>query len=256
MFAIVLGCAYGVRRWVNELAARLFLIAWFCSPHPQINYRLLGWFDVITVGALTVCAVAPPAAVGIASLVLGFQHFEQGLFGLTVAIVLRNVVRGERVFSTAAAGYGGLLIGKLALAGYHRAADITPQTRMDFAADRGLADIFVGGIGQTHVLLFSAFGFCWVAVLGMGAALPDRQRWALAVILGGCLIPTLVTLDLTRVYAIITWPVLVVTCVWWSQRNDRRVERWAIYVLLASVIIPRVVLWERFASVSTWGRLR
>jgi len=241
---LTLAAAYAVARWHSELAGRLFLLAFFCSPQSWAAVASLGLFDIITVAGLTVAVVAPtPAAVGV-GVVLGFNHFEQAAVAAVAVAVIRRMRGGDWRRPTLGLA-GGLVVGKLIVTVYLLVCGIDTNGRVGFIRDRGLADIVGGWTGEERVLLWAVFNVLWVGVLWM---LADMDRWRRVVVLVTFLVmtlPVLVTYDLSRVYRTTTWPLVMLLVVYAAEHPNRElVRRWALLLVVAAVFVPRTEIWH------------
>lgn len=254
---VLCGCAYLVARWVSDLAGRLFVVAWFASPLANVNLTWLGKPDHFTILATVLIGVGPPSAAAVGGALLGFNHFEQGVVIVAATLLVRLFIQRDRSKRWVAHLFAGFVAGRLVWMLYANAADYNASGRLDWVRDDGLEPFMRVWRGDIPTLIFGALGVLWVPVLYMARQLDVPQRIAAVSAFVLATIPTLVTLDTTRVYAILTFP-LVVGCVVWTDRN---VERDALlrvlpWFLLAAVFVPRVMLWGSLVPyVSSWERL-
>lgn len=242
-FGVLVGCSAAVARWVSDTAGRLFLAAFFCSPQALLATTALGRFDIVTVGAATLVVVGPGWVVGVAALALGFNHFEQGVFIVTGAGAVWWVM-GRPVRRLLAIAVVGVFAGKTVLTVYLRLSGIdVGNERLDFVRDHGAMTFVDAWRGNVPALLWSVFGVMWFAVAFAWREWSSTQRRSLAVAFGALTMPVLITLDLTRVYSLVTWP-LVMFLVWWfgTGRSSVDVRRWTVPVLIVGLFIPRFVL--------------
>lgn len=64
------------------------------------------------------------------------------------------------------------------------------------------------------------------------------------------------TLDQTRVYALVSWPVVLWTVLWASQHEDLgMLRRLSAVTLLAGFVLPRIIVWSPGNYTSSIGRL-
>lgn len=251
----VTAIAYAVRHYATDMAARLFVVAFFCSPLAAMAVNHLGMFDVITYGAGTLVMVASAPVCVVAGLAMGFNHFEQSIVMLGAAAVMRGVLRKDNRAPLIAAGFG-LIAGKILLGLYLAVRGIeVSESRLSLAlGDPG--SFFRLWRGHLPVLIFSVFNVLWLPVAVMWRDQTQRNRRVLVVTQFVATLPVLLTSDLTRVYAIVTWPIVVFTVLYWSEHPDRAmVRRWAVWLLLAAMFIPRVnINYLGDVIVSRWDR--
>lgn len=247
---VVLVSSFGVvllvRRRFGDLAARVTLVALFCSPLSNLLLTWLGQPDAFTFASASALVVLrSPLLLLAAAAVLGVNHFEQGVFIVLAAAALR--VKEERRNAVAVAGAMvlGLVAGRLALLAYHHRYAITSGgVRWDVATTLGLSFFFAGFAKNFPAWLFSIFNALWVFL----TAVYLRHRRELLVPLGvlvAFVLPALVSFDQTRVYALVTWPVVLWT-VLWACRNEEEalIRRLATIAVLLGLLLPRVMVWE------------
>lgn len=254
LIASIVGTAYLVRTWAGDVAGRLFVVAWFCSPLANVHVTWIGQPDPITMAAATFVTVGPTWACIAGGMLLGFNHFEQGVFIVAAALILRQFVRRDGFRFGLCAG-AGLAAGRALLAVYHNASNITVTTgRIDYFADLGFGDYFRAWGPNLPALIFSVHGVLWVAVVAMLRNIQPRPRNAVIVVQVGLLAPVLLTLDVTRVYALITWPIVMVCVMWAASQPETQIRRWAVLLAGTSLVVPRVIV-AGGVVVSSWGRL-
>jgi hypothetical protein len=240
--AVMIG-ALSVQRWASDCAARLFLLAYWCSPQSWAGTAYLGTFDIITVGALTVCAVAPGWACFAAAVALGFNHFEQGGIALVAVAVIRLVMRRERN-SAMVAAFAGLALGKAILMWYLVSNGIDTNGRLDFIRDRGLENIYRGWAGDIFTLEWAVYNVLWVGVVWMLWTMRREDRTLTIGLHLMLTLPVLITYDLSRVYRTVTWPIAMLLVLYAADWPDRRlVQRAALLFAIAAVFVPRTEIW-------------
>lgn len=249
--AVLLASAGGlvllVRRRFGVLAAQVTMVALFCSPLSNLLLTWLGQPDPFTfAGASGLVVLQSPVGLFVAALMLGVNHFEQGVFMVLAAFVLRLKDDGRRALFRIGAIGVGICAGKLALQAYHHRYGITSGgDRLAYATTasgfRRFFDLFAMNF---PTWLFSVFNAMWLFL----AAVYLRHRRELLVALGLLVlfvIPAVLALDETRVYALITWPVVLWVVLWICCNEDEMlVRRLATVTLLLGVLLPRVIVWE------------
>lgn len=243
---VVVGCSLLVGRWVSDTAARLFVVAWWCSPQSAASVAGLGLFDILTVGGLTVAMIAPTTATCFAvGAFLGFQNFEQAVFALVAVGLFRIRLRHERpglVLWT----FGGLVVGRVILAAYLAASHIPANGRIDFLRDHW-GDLSEGyDHGRLLLrLVWAVYNVLWVAIIWQLRQRPKDQIETVALAQLWLTIPVLLTFDLSRVYRNLTWPIVVLVVLWCAEHRDQRiVRRGAVWLVVAACFVPRTELWH------------
>jgi hypothetical protein len=242
---IICGCVAAIRKWESDIAARLFLLAYWCSPQSWANTAFLGAYDVFTLGALTLSFVAPAGVCIGAGVVLGFNHFEQGGIALAAIAFIRIVMR-RQTWQPMAAAFAGLIVGKVILLAYLAASDISPVGRIEYIREQGLHDIVAGWNGELLTLEWAVYNVLWVGMIWMLWTMRrgDRERVIAMHLL--LTVPVLLTFDLSRVYRNLTWPLVLLLVIYAAQWPDRRlVQRWALALAVAAILVPRT---EIFAA--------
>lgn len=270
VFVLALGLAsllFVVWRRRGPRAARILAVALAGSPALTHVLHQLGSYDVFTLifGSALVMATDLPGLL-VASLALGLGHFEQGVFVLASIAILGScrVLNSKRGLLAAA---GGLVVGKIALIAY-LAAIVTPGSRMD-AFSGSLHDIvnvvasYPAGVVLVGLagLVYSLFGSAWAWMLPvMGSSYPGVETKRLLAALAVILVPSLLTSDPSRVFAMVSWPVLMSVVLMVERRADDAVfRRLAATLLLALILLPSVEVFYWRASVPllesfTWLR--
>lgn len=242
--AVVLGAAYALKRWHSDFAARLFLVAFFCSPQSWAAVAYLGLFDIITVAGLSVVMVAPWSVVLPVAVVLGFNHFEQAAIASAAIIVFRRM-RGDEWRRSAVSLGAGLMVGKIIVTAYLVASGIDTNGRLDFIRDQGVSTIIDGWRGHERVILWAVFNVLWVGVIWMLQEMDRSQRATAALVFLVLTLPVLITFDLSRVYRTTTWPVVMLLVLFAAEHVDReRVQQWALILVLAACFVPRTEIWH------------
>lgn len=259
LFAVfTVGCvllsAYAVARWVSDFAGRVFVAAWYASPVAAIQFAWLGKPDPGTMLAAVLVTVGPRWASVAGGMMLGFNHFEQGVFIVLAAAVVRRYLVNVPGRNTAAAMVGGLLVGRVLLHLYHGVAGVETTSRIDYVLDRGPGVFIEGWLPHTPALIFGVFGVLWVPILLMSRGLEQRQRVALWAVFAAVTLPVLITFDVTRVHSLVTFPIAVAAVVHFAQAEHREtVRRWVPWFLVAATFVPVVNVWGGKVFVFGWS---
>lgn len=265
--AVVARSRFGYR------SARNLVVLLAVSPLVTVSMQWLGQPDPLTatLGILMVL-LRPRWAVLVVAVLAGLTHPEQAVFMAAVAAVVRAVLvddvavavdaaapasgsslrtRWRPVGLDLAASVGGVLLGRLVTEVYFRVAGIELGRPRTAYLDFGIGRFVDHHLQQPLGLLWTLWGPLWLVVAGVicvrvlrrGVDPGSARRWAvLATAAVLALVPVLVTLDETRVYAVITAPLLVGVAVLLDRERpplpDRLVAGFAVGLLGLSLVVP------------------
>lgn len=243
--AVLIGCTYLVAVCAGDTAGRLFPVAWFCSPNSWANLRLLGLFDVLTLGAITAMFVGGPAVAFAAGAFGGFTHFEQcAVAGVGVSLLRLGVLGHDR--KPIVRMWLGLFVGKVIVTAYTSWLGVSGSARLDFVREVGLEGMIDNWRYDVSTYLWAVFNVLWVAVIWMLFGLDRDRRAFVALAFLAAALPVMLTFDIGRVFRVVTWPIVMLTILYAAQHTDRRlVQRGALLLLIASVFVPQVEIWQR-----------
>lgn len=240
------GVLHVVRRRRGDRAARLVLLMLACVSLPTILLQWLGSYDVFTflLSSLLVVTGSAPGIV-LMSFALGMQHFEQG----AVMALMLAVVGSER--------FGRIRYGALMFAGLATARVVLfLYTRMIGVGDRMFwlsssqpfprGNIVVMWARHLPALLYSLLGGGWVLlaliVFVVGWGWPETRRSLLALALA--LVPTVLSHDQTREFAMVSWPVLMTLALTLARRGSESGMRLFAGVGVLAALAPAFFVWE------------
>jgi hypothetical protein len=263
--------ALAYRRFGYRTARNLIVLC-AAAPATTVALQWLGQPDALTLPlGLALVLLRRWWAVAAAAVVLGLTHPEQAAFIAVIAGVVRWAVPkddtaqptgvGRVDFLGLAAAVGGVLVGRALTELYLRINDISIlRPRSEFV---GLpAATFVDHhLSEPAALVYLLLGPLWFVVLAVavdrfrGGSYPAAVTRAWLVLAGLsvlALLPVAVTLDQTRVYSMLTAPVLAGAAITISRDRPCRVDRWRPHaaVLLGLVVI---VPGGFTAGASTWS---
>ena len=238
--------AWAVPAQFKSRAVRLMLLA----PLPAVLFNWLGFYDGYTALAwaaiLWAWATGSRLLLSIAGVLLGLQHFEQGLLGIAALTIVWVAVRSglrEPLRSLAPAwSVVGLVVGKvilmatLALNG----SELSGRTS---GVSSYYRDWIVTAINTGPLLLWSLFAGSW-AILILWWLRESRVRnqtliaFAVAIAVGAMLISG----DRPRVFVMITAPLLLLLTVALLARRDLSRRTWTGVEVLVW-IGPPIALW-------------
>jgi hypothetical protein len=245
--------------------ARGIAVVLAASPLLSVSLQWLGQPDILT-GGSAIAAVLVRRRRWIVALgaIAGWTHPEQAVLAFAAVVLVRwawpepdDRRDGRRgVALDAAAAVGSVLVaaalGRLWLA----VADVTiSRSRLEFL-ELGLPAFAEHHAADPPALLWNLLGPLWLVLGGLVAAVALTQwrpgggrlaRSGLAVALAA-LLPTFLTLDETRVFAVVSAPTLVVLA-WFVARLPERIGPWA----AAAVLVVTAAVPAGFSTgTSTW----
>ncbi len=160
-------------------------------------------------------------------MVLGITHAEQGVFAALAAVAAHHVLDDpepgdepawRRAGRWAAASLGGVLVGRAVVEIYLRVNDIVIHNPRTSYLDLGASGFWHEHALAPVALVYALWGPLWLALAWLGWRWwRTGHRWGPVPMVGvvalAALVPVAVTLDETRVYSMITAPMLVVLAV-------------------------------------------
>jgi hypothetical protein len=251
LFPLVLLLA---RRRFGDPFARGLGIAFAVLPTSTVLFTWLGNADVFTVLLTSVIFLAEsPLLLLLAGLLLGVNHFEQGAILVVLIVLARWFIAGAvtapRVWRLAWAAVG-LVLGKLALKGWFAYCHIElVEGRLDWVILTGLREFTRKFLLNASAVLFSLFNVFWAAIVLLGYGIARKSPRALAglaalfvLVLGVAVL----TLDLTRVFALLSWPVVMaflLLALAADPAPHAATRKVLTAVLAAAVVVPPLFVW-------------
>lgn len=223
LVAGLLGATFGWAKHNLPVSVRRPLVLLLAgSATPPVLLQHIGHYDVYAFGAGLLLVVPTPWAAVAGGLMFGLTSVEQGVAAIAgLALVCAGLERPIPRRLTAAMVAVALAGGGTRL--WLSSHDVVPRSDLLFERlTRSLEGVLRGGSAAT----WSWYGLAWLLVIAVVCFVlwDGVSRWRMACLLGGLLaIPaaaTLVTLDGTRVFAVISWPALLVATQWLGERQD------------------------------------
>lgn len=235
--------------------ARGLAVVLAASPLVSVSLQWLGQPDIVT-GGSAIAAVLVRRRRWIVALgaLAGWTHPEQAVLAFTAVVLIRWAwpATGDRddgprrVVLDATAAVGSVLVaaalGRLWLA----VAGVTiSRSRLEFL-ELGLPAFAEHHTAAPLALIWNLLGPLWLVLGGLVAAValtqwePGGGRLARSglVVAAAALVPTFLTLDETRVFAVVSAPALVALA-WFVARLPERVGPWAAAaVLVVTAAVP------------------
>ncbi|NLA36726.1 MAG: hypothetical protein GX868_13740 [Actinobacteria bacterium] len=248
----MIGVVALVQRRFGYGVARSLVVLCAFAPATTVVMQWLGQPDALTFPlAMAIVAARPPWAKVCLGVLLGLSHSEQGLAAALIAGAAAVAIdgfetappadtprrahagdSGDRRTAGAAtarlAGFAmafpllGVLLGRGIVELYFRLNDIVIETPRSSFLDYGLGNFVDHHLISPAWLAWSLWGPLWVGIVAAGfwlsradSATPRSRRAAAALAVGAAagLAPMAVTLDQTRVYSMVTAPLLVAAAV-------------------------------------------
>lgn len=233
------------------------------SPVVTVSMQWLGQPDPVT----AMCGVAMVLvrrrwAVVAFGVLAGLTHPEQAIFMASVAGAMRALLPSEAKEDTTrqwlsctaisiAAAIGGVLIGRFVTQLWFWVTDITINVPRSEYIDSGIATFWDHHTQAPGALGWSLWGPLWlvilaVIVLGVSRHLTKgpseqtrRAAWGMSALALVALLPVFLTLDETRVYAVLTAPILAGAAVWLARVLPAEFAvRGAAALLVVTAVIP------------------
>lgn len=217
----------------------------------------LGSYDVFTVGLTSLLVVLRNRiAAALVGFTLAFANAEQAVIVIALLAVLSLVGLFKDPRRLLSAGIG-LLVGRVLL-GWWLSANDVHHGRAYFFQHFGLA----------HFLDQFWSSLPWLVLTGLGAsvvtvifALRNEKSWRTRLVfvaaLIAALVPVAISEDQTRVFAVITWPLVMSLSLRFGATGERRhIGHVALGTLVAAAAVPGIVIWTGRVNLATHHVLR
>jgi len=262
-------CVAVAQRRYGYRTARTLTVLLAVAPGVTVSMQWLGQPDALTFPlGVALALVGRRASLVLLAVLLGLTHPEQAVFIVVAAAVVRGVLdegppvrdAARRAGTDLVEMAGGVVVGRLVTEVYLRASDITILRPRSQLLRQGLDDFLDHHLQEPAPLLYLLWGPLWLLVaavvvvllLRRGAGVPVRRWVVLGVLALGLLAPVAVTLDETRVYAMLTAPVLAGAAVLLARHRGTRAlasARAAAVLLVVALVVPGGFT----AGTSTWS---
>ena len=227
-----------VLRRFGYAAARALVVIGAFAPATTVVMQWLGQPDALTFPlAMAIVAARPPWAKMTLGILLGLSHAEQGIAAALIAgaaaiaidrfasapVATRSAASSVRLAVIAGAfPLAGVAAGRALVEVYFRVNDITIETPRTSFLDYGLGNFVEHHLISPAWLVWSLWGPLWVGIVAFvlwslrSETATRSVRAAAVVVAAGAtagLVPMVITLDQTRVYSMVTAPLLVAAAV-------------------------------------------
>ncbi|MEZ5347572.1 MAG: hypothetical protein R2714_00035 [Microthrixaceae bacterium] len=276
----------GLARWrFGHSTARNLTVLLAAAPVVTVSMQWLGQPDPLTALCGVAMVLVPRRwAVVALGVLAGLTHPEQAVFMAAVAGLVREFLpesasTGRSVFPDeplersslhrtwvgvvvgVGVAVGGVVLGRILTQVWFTVTDIVVSTPRTAYLDLGLGSFVEHHTQQPVALLWSLWGPLWLVFIALAvffttrasrSSAPKGAQTAAAVaalMMVVALIPVLFTLDETRVYAVITAPLLAFGALWLAVTIPERTAAWASAgLLVVTAFIPGMMS----TGVSTW----
>lgn len=242
----------GLHRRGGRVAVGVGVVAFLATPLSNVLLSF-GSQDPFTFLFASLAVLADgPALSMLAGVGLGVSHLEVGVFVVVSVAAVRTLSPEPTGRAGLVALAAGLVAGAAATVAYEHHAGAGAGARAGFIEQTGLRTLAADFTAELPTWLFSTFSAFWVFAAVAVSALWRRRAVQAAVLLAlAAVAVTVVTLDETRVYALLTWPLVL----WLGLEATRRldtglVRRLTAVTFLVAVVVPRIVVFEGHPSVS------
>lgn len=199
------------------------------GPIGAVLIAWVGSYDAFTV-LLTVVLVLVLAAdrrvlAAIVGILLGWQHFEQSIVVLvSLALYSWLFARQRQPWEPTLAGtlvaLAGVVVGKVALVVFLAQQGFASAGGRLWWVQGDRLDVYVDQLRATWpVLLWSLFAGSWLVLIAW-ASRSGPRRWSALVCFVPPFLACLVAEDHTRLFALTSWPVLMLIMLRWAASHD------------------------------------
>lgn len=245
----------GLHRAAGRVGVGVGLVAFFASPLSNVMFTWLGQQDPFTIGFAAAAALfESPIVLLLAGAGLGVSHPEVGA-PVVLALGALRLLDSERRSAMAALGLiGGFAIGVAGTVAYERHAGGSPGAAVSFVRAAGVSTMARQFVSEIPTWLFTTLGAWWFFLGALGRSFMDRT---VAVVMASLAIlatlATVVTVDRTRVFALIILPAVLWLCVRAVKVVPlAAVRRATAITFILAVAIPRLIVWGPFTYVTSW----
>lgn len=246
--------AYWLRHRYSDDLARSVVLALICVPLSNVLLTWLGMSDVFTFafGSALALAQSVPALL-LAAFLLGLSHFEQGIL---IALLMLSKIwllkapDDRPQFPRAIAILAGIAGAKILMLAYFSILHFNLECdRISYAMSTPLLVFLAGYFRNLVATLFSFHNAYWFAIFAIVAASrresDSRLLWFLGLThLIAASVPMVVH-DATRVFALLTWPSILATLIYVSQRPWQcGMRQFTLIAVSLSFLLPKLIVWE------------
>ena len=246
----------GLWRRGGRPAVAVGTMAFFATPLSSVllNFGAQDPFTFLF-ASMAVLFESPVVAL-VAGAGLAASHLEVGAFCLAVLLALQLADdTGPVSWATAGAGWAGLLGAALGVELYTRHSGAGIEARAAYIDSFGARTLVRDFLQELPTWLYTTFSAFWVFLVCLASRLRNR-RLALVAGAAGLIATaaTVLTYDETRVFALLTWPVVLWLSLYALRRFDPRLVRHVTAVtFLAAIVLPRITVFGGAVAGSALG---
>lgn len=261
----ITGSIFVCRKYCGSASARIVCLCFALSPVFATSSSWIGMYDPITLSMAIIWISVPASTFTIlAGVVLGFNHVEQGFtlflivtvghyYGLRISTEKEKSAPRQPTTSLVLQRGGGLLVGYLLLRAYHGRTG-TPISRYGYIDNAGLGRYVGNFLQHSFFIPLSGLGCLIIPVVLASLKASGRQRigYALSSLIAVSI--TLLTLDSTRVMAVLIFPVAVWAMASLATNLSGFVvqRKFLIVFIFLALAWPRIVIWDGRVSLGSW----
>jgi len=254
LFGIV-SLAVLVRRQNGELVARCMLIVFALSPVSLATLGWLGYVDFITVffGIVVALSWEHLWVLPLCAFLMGLNHASQGIVISLVAFLAHVAFAPENAIRRHI-GRLIIILAVILIAYFLRDVYLTSYgvhqtyTRLDYFHDRGIWYYASLVLEVPGLLWYSLFGAVWILLIAWVPQASVRSILLVSAAFIISLASALLNLDQTRVFSLLTFPVLLVVINNWPSANSRHscvpLRKVVVWMIMGSLILPKIIVWH------------
>ena len=212
----------------------------------------MGSYDAFTlVLACLLVVVTSPWWAGVIGFLLAFSALEHGIviIGLLLVLALGRIYGGVRPLLAAA---GGLVVGGACLLTWLHTEHVS-YGRAYWIQHFGVRYFLDMAAHGWPLLVVSMFATAWPLVVTSVVQLGRRQGLIAAMVLLAPIVPTLLSEDQTRVFAVLSFPPLLAVVLAVARGGVERLAGAVGLTVCLAVVIPGFFVWKGSPHLSDWG---
>ena len=249
--AAFIGCGMAIERRFGKEYCVLYGLLFAAAPISNPLFNWLGYADAVTFAMFTAIVISrAPWVCFLLAIAMAWNHFEQSLAFLAIYVLFAHTAGFLKQEQSKLLAVGAaIVLTKTALTLYFTHAGMELQmSRFSYSVDHPdrLRHLLINFLSNPLVLAWSLFSGAWLYIWTFfreGSAAANVKKAALLSLLV-CLVPVFVVADATRVFAMLSWPVLLLTILkpvpaWWATCRKAVFSSMCI-----AALIPQIIVWD------------